>query len=337
MMDKFNNRRIVAPRTADQTQSEKVNQSLGDLAESSGRLLDKIRQTAKHTVGRLAEKVGASAALTSASYDGQFLGAQGTMYHPSTPLSEVSPFLGRNPKAGAPTIILINGIDCDQREARRLASKTANLTGHPVAALFNQTLGVTAMDVFKVFFNKAGIASTAVVSVARDLVVDAVLGDKELFLGAHSHGAIVASMAIARAKKDLKESHGFDSAAIEAALFKLVRLETYAGAATQYPDGPRYIHFVDESDPIAWWLGVARHELPSEEIAEKSRGIKLLNSGLAVNFELLGQNTQELIEPGRDAQIARLPHDKLKTFNVAHSLINHLIVRDRLLAAIEGR
>ena len=35
-----------------------------------------------------------------------------------------------------------------------------------------------------------------------------------------------------------------------------IRVVTYGGATRRYPDGPRYIHYLNRLDPIPWLFGV---------------------------------------------------------------------------------
>jgi hypothetical protein len=266
---------------------------------------------------------------TSPEADGHFLGADNTVYPPNTPLSTILPFKANDVIPGAPPLIIVNGIDCAQREAFRLAEKAARQTKHPVIPIFNQTAGNLVKDIAKVFLNKLSIAPPPAVATVSALVVEAILSNKPLLIGGHSHGAMVVSSAVSSAKKQLIREHSMSIEQVETLMRKFLSIETYAGASTKYEDGPNYTHIVDEGDQVAWWLGVARHGLTADEISERSKRFESFNPKVSDQLAKAGQSSQGLIQPGAEATILRIPYDPDRAQKICHMLSHHLDFRAR--------
>ena len=260
-------------------------------------------------------------------HDGHFIGGTPNLLPPETPLDQLVPLPVEGVDHTLPLMIFLNGINCDEKHTKKLACETSRKTKHPVVALFNQTAGMP-LDIVNVALNKADYTSKKVVASLQNVLVQAIRSEKPLVLAAHSHGAVVVSQAIARVKTTLVKSGEFSTQQIEDKLGELIQVETYGGAATQYPDGPEYIHYVDERDMVAWFFGVARYGLEKKAIGEIQaqnfgtflQGVKWETQQRCEEFMML---TQKLIAPGRGHQIVRIPPNPFDP----HDLSNHLAAR----------
>jgi hypothetical protein len=72
-------------------------------------------------------------------------------------------------------------------------------------------------------------------------------------LVAHSQGAAVTARALTQVRSDLIKKLGSASAADQE--LHNVKVETFAGAAWNYPDGPQYRHYINEADVVPQVFG----------------------------------------------------------------------------------
>jgi len=103
-------------------------------------------------------------------------------------------------------------------------------------------------------------ASTAL---AETIMQDLEAGEP-VHLVAHSQGALITSSALGQVQEQLTEAHGAERAE---ELMSTIQVETFGGAATSYPYGPQYVHYVNEDDFVPMTFGLGSIEDPAERQA----------------------------------------------------------------------
>lgn len=161
-----------------------------------------------------------------------------------------------------PTVIYVNGIDTNAAHALDNAQDYADRTGRPVRVLYNAN-GTPFSDVVESGLQKLGIDNDRAVRVLADTLLDQLDAGESVALATESQGAIIARNAINIVRSELLDRAGYRSpsskppprpgqneAAIREAESILARIsvETYGGAASSYPDGPRYVHYINEAE-----------------------------------------------------------------------------------------
>lgn len=188
----------------------------------------------------------------NSAYDGVWLGAQGCLYDPAQHgLDDVPPVTDpRTYVPGTPILIYVNGanhrVDWTLPELHLLAQQT----GGPVVAVYNATEGGRVFDALH--DARQGAASPPVKTLA-DAITARVSAGQEIHLKANSQGAIHLSHALTEVRERLARQMAGDELA--RALYR-IRVETAGGAASRWPDGPRYVHYVNRRDPVPARAGV---------------------------------------------------------------------------------
>ena len=71
---------------------------------------------------------------------------------------------------------------------------------------------------------------------------------------AHSQRALVTSRALNDVAQRLRIEDGMSPAQVAKTMSKL-KVETFGGAAAHFPDGPQYVHYVNNKDIVPTWFG----------------------------------------------------------------------------------
>ena len=186
--------------------------------------------------------------------DGMLLGAGNKTYPAGTPLSQVEGVKPSNGAKPSETVLFINGIKNDVPKQGNYLQTIADATGANVVGIHNATEG-TMKDLLQALGDKLDLGRNAAVDSAADTVYRELKAGRGVHLMAHSQGAIITSRALSDVKKRLMVEDGMSRSQAEALLGK-VKVETFGGAASQYPDGPKYVHYVNRTDPVvAFGLG----------------------------------------------------------------------------------
>ncbi len=220
--------------TSLQTQQNKV--ALNNVASLNG--LAKTAATAK-------------ASVPDTAYDGKYVGANGQV---ANNISDVQPVKPNN--GVAPTgknVVYVNGIQTDLAAQQKTLQAIANQTGANVVGIHNATEGFTK-DVAQSALDKAHLGTDPAVDTLSNAIYNAAKSGQQLNIVAHSQGAIITSRAVGDAINRLRED-GLSSQQAQNLLSKSVNVQTFGGAALNYPNGPNYRHVVNNADPVPELLG----------------------------------------------------------------------------------
>ena len=199
---------------------------------------------------------------TDIATDGKFIGAGRTVFSTDTLfelVTAVKPQVG----SAAETVVLLTGIMTDSQLQLHEMQALADAAKVNVIGIRNATAGMLK-DVTQTLGDKFGIrnANHATDTTAQ-LIYTSLSRRLELHLVGHSQGAVIISEAVRRVMGRLADQ-GLSQQQIEAVLAG-VHVSTFAGAATHYPDGPRYDHWVNRSDAVPLLTGIGMFGHPGKD------------------------------------------------------------------------
>ncbi|PTL76762.1 hypothetical protein [Vitiosangium sp. GDMCC 1.1324] len=186
-------------------------------------------------------------------FDGQLVGAGGKTFPPGTPLSQIPGVTPRNNPNPTQTFVYVNGISNTKDDQFNSMQQIADRTGAKVVGVHNATEGMIA-DLAQCVKDKLDKGSNPAVDTLADTVYSELKAGRSVHLFAHSQGALVTSRALNDVANRLRIEDGMSKADVEKALGK-VDVETFGGAAAHFPDGPKYVHYVNNKDIVPTWFG----------------------------------------------------------------------------------
>ena len=201
---------------------------------------------------RLASAI--SARRPDTIYDGLFVGANGQTFSPTTPLNQipaVNPSDGRTPNE---TLIYINGINTTKEGQAASLQAIADRTGARVIGIHNATEGMIT-DLRQCITDKLDKGRNPAVDTLAETVYSEIKAGRSVHLMAHSQGGLITSRALNHVYQRLRIEDGLSKAQTER-LLGLVSVETFGAAAGHYPDGPRYVHYINRDDPVPSLFGL---------------------------------------------------------------------------------
>lgn len=210
-------------------------------------------------VGLLARPTFAAQPAARASqgdrqFDGLFVGAGGRTYSPSTSLGGVQPVLPRGGVTSDETLIYVNGINTTKDGQLNSLQRIADNTGARVVGIHNSTQGAT-LDIVQSIGDTLDIGRNPAVDTLASTVYDEITAGRNVHLMAHSQGGLITSRALTDVRNRLMLEDGLLAREAERVLSR-VQVETFGGAAAYYPDGPRYVHYVNRLDPVPGLFGL---------------------------------------------------------------------------------
>ncbi|HEX8293559.1 MAG TPA: hypothetical protein VF570_17485 [Pyrinomonadaceae bacterium] len=193
-------------------------------------------------------------------FDGLFVGAGGRTYAPSTPLARVPGVVPRDGRAPVGTVVYVNGINTTRDGQYGSLQQIADRTGARVVGIHNATQG-GFVDVIQSAGDTFDVGHNPAVDTLADTVYDEITAGRTIHLMAHSQGALITSRALTDVYQRLRVEGGLTRREAERLLSR-VEVETFGGAAASYPDGPRYVHYVNRLDALPGLFGLGPFATP---------------------------------------------------------------------------
>jgi len=110
------------------------------------------------------------------------------------------------------------------------------------------------VDVFRIFFLR-GLFPGRVNNTLRQVLMQALTQHKPLWLRANSQGAAELAQALYAVRHQLEQ--GLVAERVDR-IMSLLQVETAGSASADFPDGPRYVHYVNIKDPVSQYLGMLK-------------------------------------------------------------------------------
>jgi hypothetical protein len=245
-------------RTGTQNAVDKAQHAVGTVTNKVVEGGQKVAQFADSFEHKAVDKAKALGGIFGGSkpdrvYDGHLVGAGGQTFPPGTPLSQVPGVTPRNNPNPTETVIYVNGISNDKDTQFRSMQQLADVTGAKVVGVHNATEGMVA-DLAQCVKDKLDKGHNPAVDSMADTVYAELKAGHSVHLMAHSQGGLVTSRALTDVANRLRIEDGMSKGDVEKLMGK-VSVETFGGAAGHYPDGPKYVHYVNNKDIVPTWFG----------------------------------------------------------------------------------
>lgn len=150
-------------------------------------------------------------------------------------------------------MLYVNGMFVEVPRQAAQQRALAKGLGAPVVGVHNASDGYLR-DYTQATLDKLDLGKNPAVDTLSQVVLSQLRAGKPVHLVAHSHGALITSRALLDVRQALQRS-GVRGAALDATLAR-VKVETFGGAASQYPDGPQYVHYFNTRDGQAGVYGM---------------------------------------------------------------------------------
>ncbi|QRN98014.1 hypothetical protein JRI60_02765 [Archangium violaceum] len=249
---------LQSVRTGTQNAVDKAQQTVSQAANTVVQGGQKVGQFVDGFESKAVDKAKALGGLFGGSkpdraYDGHLVGAGGQTFPPGTPLSQVPGVTPRDNPNPTQTFLYVNGIGNTKDQQFGSLQKIADTTGAKVVGLHNATEGMVA-DLAQCVKDKLDKGTNPAVDSLADTVYSELKAGRSVHLFAHSQGGLVTSRALNDVANRLRIEDGLSKEATEKLLGK-VDVETFGAAAGHYPDGPNYVHYVNNKDLVPTLFG----------------------------------------------------------------------------------
>ncbi len=216
-------------------------------------------------------------------HDGKFVGAGGQTFPPGTPLSQIPGVTPRDNPNPTQTILYVNGISDTKDKQFGSLQQIADTTGAKVLGVHNATEGMVK-DLAQCVGDKLDKGSNPAVDTMADTIYSELKAGRSIHVMGHSQGGLILSRALNDVSARLRSEDGMSQADAEKLLGR-VNVETFGGAAGRYPDGPNYVHYVNNQDKIPTFLGLGDGDSPLDFIRDAGRGavVRRYDHGSGIN------------------------------------------------------
>jgi hypothetical protein len=266
--------------------AEAVGDAVGDAVEAVGNVVegavDAVGGVAKNVVNFI-QDVGSVFGLgpqPDRQFDGMLVGAWPNTYAPGTPLDQI-PAVTPSTSAGSPradpegnsdagkTVLYVNGIVTDLAGQAVEMQQIADQTGMRVIGIHNSTEGAVAdiaecvsdklamvEDFAEAVTGRSSKGSNPAVDTLADTMYTELMAGRDVHVMGYSQGALITARALRDLASRLRIEDGLPQAQVEQ-LMSRINVETFGGAGAIFPDGPKYVHYVNTRDivPMAFGQG----------------------------------------------------------------------------------
>jgi hypothetical protein len=243
---------------AEKSVEKAVNKAVDQTVHSAQNLGHKVAdgfESVSKTVGQTVSKLNPfKGGGPDKVYDGKFVGAGGQTYPATTPLKDVPGVLPKGGVRNNETLLYINGINTTKDAQFDSLQNIANTTGSKVVGIHNSTEGFVS-DLKQCVLDKLNKGSNPAVDSAADTIYQEIKAGRDIHVLAHSQGGLVTSRALSEVSRRLRIEDGMSKAQAEKVLSH-VKVETFGAAAGHYPDGPKYVHYINQADPVPTLVGL---------------------------------------------------------------------------------
>jgi len=284
--------------------AQAVGNAIGNAAEAVGNVIDKAADAvgdAAKWVGNKASGIGKAIGNafgigeTDYKHDGKLVGANGQTFEPGTPLSQIPGVTPRNNPNPTETVIYVNGILTDLESQQVEMQNIANSSGARVIGIHNSTQGAVN-DISQCINDKLDKGSNPAVDTLVDTVYAELKAGRSVHLMGYSQGGLITARALRDLSNRLRLEDGLSKEQAEQVMSR-INVETFGSAGASYPDGPNYVHYVNDRDIVPGAFGTG---LPLQGL---------------------------LTHPGRGAVVHHFSHGEKRDWVEAHDLESAYLAR----------
>jgi hypothetical protein len=187
-------------------------------------------------------------------FDGQFVGTQGQTFPPGTALGQIPGVTPKGNPNPSETILYVNGIMTPLEGQLKEMQAIADTSGAKVVGIHNSTQGLVT-DLAQCVTDKLDKGINPAVDTLADTVYSELKAGRDVHLMGYSQGGLITARALFDVANRLRLEDGMSKAQVEE-LMSHLKVETFGAASTKYPDGPQYVHYINEADPVPTLTGL---------------------------------------------------------------------------------
>lgn len=202
--------------------------------------------------------------------DGKFVGAKGQSFPPGTPLKDipaVTPLDNPNPSK---SILYVNGIMTPMQGQLQEMQSIADTADARVIGIHNATQGLVT-DLAQCVTDKLDKGKNPAVDTLADTVYGELKAGREVHLMGYSQGGLITARALFDVERRLRMEDGMSKPQVEQLMSKL-SVETFGAASTRYPDGPKYVHYINNADAVPTLTGLGGSVDPTAFLKDAGKG-----------------------------------------------------------------
>jgi pimeloyl-ACP methyl ester carboxylesterase len=276
---------------------KKAAQAVGNAIDKAADAVGNAAQWVGNKVSGIGKAIGNAFGVGETDYkhDGKLVGANGQTFEPGTPLNQIPGVTPRNNPNPTETVIYVNGILTDLESQQVEMQNIADSSGMRVIGIHNSTQGAVN-DISQCINDKLDKGSNPAVDTLVDTVYEELKAGRSVHLMGYSQGGLITARALRDLSNRLRLEDGLTQAQAEQVMSR-INVETFGTAGASYPDGPNYVHYINDRDivPNAFGLG-----LPLEGV---------------------------LTQPGRGAVVHHFSHGEKRDYVEAHALDSAYLAR----------
>ncbi|NBD11086.1 MULTISPECIES: hypothetical protein [Corallococcus] len=202
--------------------------------------------------------------------DGMFVGAGGKTLPASTKLGDVPGVTPKNNPNPDKTLLYVNGIMTPTDGQLKEMQALADSSGAKVVGIHNATEGLVK-DLGQCITDKLDKGKNPAVDTLADTLYSELKAGRDVHLVGYSQGGLITARALNDVAKRLRVEDGLSAAQVEAKMSHL-QVETFGAASTKYPDGPQYVHYVNNADPVPTLTGLGGDVDPLAFLKDAGKG-----------------------------------------------------------------
>jgi hypothetical protein len=202
--------------------------------------------------------------------DGQFVGTQGQTFPPNTPLSQIPGVTPKGNPNPSETILYVNGIMTPLEGQMKEMQSIADTSGAKVVGIHNSTQGLTA-DLAQCVTDKLDKGTNPAVDTLADTVYSELKAGRDVHLMGYSQGGLITARALFDVSNRLRLEDGMSKDQVEQ-LMSHLKVETFGAASTKYPDGPQYVHYINDADLVPTLTGLGGSVDPLAFLKDAGKG-----------------------------------------------------------------
>ncbi|NVJ25211.1 hypothetical protein HUW62_28700 [Myxococcus sp. AM011] len=255
------NRPASTPLASTQTSRTALKNPLGGLVEAAKnglkevpRFLEQGKDVFEATHLSEIKKLFGGDSKPDRVNDGKLMGAKGQTFAPGTPLKDIPGVTPQNNPNPSKTILYVNGIMTPAANQLSEMKTIAEKADARVIGIHNATQGIVA-DLAQCLGDKLDKGTNPAVDTLADTVYGELKAGREVHLMGYSQGGLITARALFDVERRLRIEDGMSPAQVEKAMSKL-SVETFGAASTKYPDGPKYVHYINNADAVPTLTGL---------------------------------------------------------------------------------
>jgi hypothetical protein len=257
-----------------QTAANTVKTTAASVGQKVATVVDGFESKGAQAVNTVAGVFTAPAGAKDKAYDGKLVGAGGQTFEPGTPLSQIPAVTPRNNPNATATVIYVNGISTDKNGQSAELQAIADKSGMRAIGIHNATEGMVS-DLLQCVKDKLDKGKNPAVDTLADTIYSELKAGRSVNLMGYSHGGLITSRALNDVARRLRIEDGMSKPQVEQTMSRL-NVETFGAAACTYPDGPSYVHYVNDKDLVPTLFGLGGSgKSPADLLRDAGRGAKV--------------------------------------------------------------